>query len=97
MDSLTARFQKEVFYPYLEILKAQYRFHPVFVEAKKAWEEKLTAQELVNGPYLEKSQIYQAGKPRCGGITRENDGNSSQTALGASSLETSNRCIGVVA
>jgi len=63
MDSLTARFQKEVFYPYLEILKAQYRFHPVFVEAKKAWEEKLTAQELVNGPYLEKSQIYQAGKP----------------------------------
>lgn len=63
MDSLTARFQKEVFFPYLELLKAQYRFHPIFVDAKKIWEEKLTAQELVNGPYLEKSQIYKAGKP----------------------------------
>lgn len=63
MDSLTARFDREVFLPYLELLKAQYRFHPVFVDAKRAWEEKLTAQELVNGPYLEKSQIYQDGKP----------------------------------
>ncbi|MFQ5676540.1 MAG: DEAD/DEAH box helicase, partial [bacterium] len=63
MDSLTARFQKEVFFPYLELLKAQYRFHPIFVAAKKIWEEKLTAQELVNGPYLEKSQIYKDGKP----------------------------------
>ncbi len=63
MESLTTRFQREVFYPYLELLKAQYRFHPVFAHAKKIWEEKLTAQELVNGPYLEKSQIYQDGKP----------------------------------
>ncbi|TAK03231.1 DEAD/DEAH box helicase, partial [bacterium] len=63
MESLTTRFQREVFYPYLELLKAQYRFHPVFAHARKIWEEKLTAKELVNGPYLEKSQIYEAGKP----------------------------------
>jgi len=58
MESLTSRFYKETFVPYLNLLKAQYRFHPVFDYAKKAWESKLTAQELVNGPYLEKSQIY---------------------------------------
>lgn len=61
MDSLTSRFQNEVFLPYLELLKSGYRFHTVFAHAKKIWEEKLTADELVNGPYLEKSQIYQAG------------------------------------
>lgn len=61
MDSLTTRFQKEVFLPYLDLLKSGYRFHPVFAHAKKMWEEKLTADELVNGPYLEKSQIYQEG------------------------------------
>lgn len=62
-DSLTARFQKEVFTPYLELLKAEYRFHPVFDHAKKMWDEKLTEVELVNGPYLEKSQMYQTGDP----------------------------------
>ncbi len=62
MDSLTSRFQKEVFSPYLELLRTGYRFHPVFDHAKRAWEEKLTAEELVNGPYLEKSQIYQEGE-----------------------------------
>ncbi len=63
MDSLTARFQKEVFLPYLDLLKAEYRFHPTFDFAKKIWAEKLTADQLVNGPYLEKSQIYQTGEP----------------------------------
>lgn len=63
MDSLTARFQKEVFLPYLDLLKAEYRFHPVFAHAKQIWEEKLTDKELVNGPYLEKSQIYKQGEP----------------------------------
>ncbi len=62
-DSLTVRFQKEVFTPYLDLLKAEYRFHPIFEHAKKMWEEKLTSAELVNGPYLEKSQMYQAGAP----------------------------------
>ena len=61
MDSLTARFQREVFLPYLDLLKTGYRFHPVFDQAKKMWEEKLTADELVHGPYLEKSHIYQEG------------------------------------
>jgi ATP-dependent helicase YprA (DUF1998 family) len=61
MDSLTARFETKVFSPYLDLLKSGYRFHPVFAHAKRIWEEKLTATELVNGPYLEKSQIYQEG------------------------------------
>lgn len=63
MDSLTARFRNDVFLPYLELLKAGYRFHPTFDHAKQMWEEKLTEQELINGPYLEKSQIYKAGEP----------------------------------
>ncbi len=63
MESLTARFQKDVFRPYIELLKAQYRFHPAFEHAKKIWEAKLTPQELVNGPYLEKAQSYQPGAP----------------------------------
>jgi hypothetical protein len=61
MDSLTSRFNKEVFEPYRELLKTEYRFHPTFAHAKQMWEEKLTFKELVNGPYLEKSQIYAAG------------------------------------
>lgn len=61
MDSLTARFQKEVFLPYVDFLKAKYRFHRTFSHAKHIWEERLTAKELVNGPYLEKSQVYEEG------------------------------------
>ena len=61
MDSLTARFQKEVFLPYVDFLKAKYRFHRTFAHAKRIWEERLTAKELVNGPYLEKSQVYKEG------------------------------------
>ncbi|MGQ0792611.1 MAG: DEAD/DEAH box helicase [Deltaproteobacteria bacterium] len=61
MESLTARFHEEVFEPYLELLKSGYRFHPVFSHAKRIWNEKLTASELVNGPYLEKAQIYKMG------------------------------------
>src|SRR5262249_37781222 len=58
MRSLTARFYDEVFIPYLGLLKAEYRFHPTFTYAKQIWEEKLTVPELVNGPYLEKTQSY---------------------------------------
>ena len=61
MDSLTARFETNVFAPYLDLLKSGYRFHPAFAHAKKMWEERLTAGELINGPYLEKSQLYQEG------------------------------------
>lgn len=63
MESLTSRFHKEVFLPYLDLLKAQYRIHPIFHHAKKTWEAKLTELELVNGPYLEKAQIYASGEP----------------------------------
>ncbi len=48
MDSLTARFHKEVFLPYLDLMKAKYRFHRAFGHAKTVWEERLTAKELVN-------------------------------------------------
>ncbi|MBL8203987.1 MAG: DEAD/DEAH box helicase [Blastocatellia bacterium] len=61
MESLTTRFEKEVFNPYVEFLRSTYRIHPDFAHVKKAWEEKLTMQELVNGPYLEKSQMYAPG------------------------------------
>src|SRR5216684_7741164 len=61
MDSLTSRFSKEVFIPYLDLLKAEYRIHSVFEHARGMWEEKLTANELVNGPYLERSQLYEEG------------------------------------
>jgi hypothetical protein len=63
MDSLTTRFYDEVFSPYLDLLKAEYRFHPKFEHAKRGWEESLTMKELVNGPYLEKSQMYAPGDP----------------------------------
>jgi hypothetical protein len=61
MDSLTARFHKDVFLPYVELMKAKYRFHRAFGHAKTIWEERLTAKELVNGPYMEKSQVYKEG------------------------------------
>ncbi len=61
MQSLTNRFENEVFAHYVELLKAEYRIHPQFSHAKHIWEEKLTMQELVNGPYLEKSQMYAPG------------------------------------
>ncbi len=63
MDSLNSRFHKEVFLPYLEMLKAEYRFHHTFEHARRMWEEKLTEKELINGPYLERSQIYKQGMP----------------------------------
>ncbi len=63
MDSLTARFNTEVFGPYLALLKAQYRFHSQFSHAKQMWEQRLTMEELIRGPYLEKAQIYAEGEP----------------------------------
>ena len=61
MESLNTRFEKEVFNPYRDLLKAEYRIHSQFDHAKRIWEEKLTVAELVNGPYLEKSQMYAPG------------------------------------
>jgi len=62
MESLNTRFEKEVFTPYRDLLKAEYRIHEQFKHAKRIWEEKLTMKELVNGPYLEKSQMYAPGE-----------------------------------
>ena len=63
MEPLTSRFTKEVFNPYLELLKSNYRFHRKFEHARRSWKDKLTEQELVRGPYLEKSQSYKKGDP----------------------------------
>ncbi len=62
MNSLTKRFKTDVFDPYLDLLKAQYRFHPRFSHAKQIWEEQLTMEKLVRGPYLEKAQMYEPGE-----------------------------------
>ena len=63
MEPLTTRFTNEVFTPYLGLLKSNYRFHRVFGHARQSWEGKLTARELVHGPFLEKSQTYAPGEP----------------------------------
>lgn len=63
MEPLTIRFTKEVFNPYLELLKSNYRFHRKFEHARRSWEDKLIEQELVRGPYLEKAQSYKQGEP----------------------------------
>jgi hypothetical protein len=52
-----------VFVPYLDLLKARYRFHPAFSHAKSVWEEKLNVEALVRGPYMERSQAYAPGAP----------------------------------
>lgn len=62
MESLNSRFEKEVFTPYRDLLQAEYRIHSQFAHARRIWEEKLTMEELVNGPYLEKSQMYAPGE-----------------------------------
>lgn len=63
METLTTRFTNEVFAPYLGLLKSNYRFHQTFGHAHQCWEDKLTARELVHGPFLEKSQTYARGEP----------------------------------
>ena len=63
MEPLTVRFKNEVFKPYLELLKSNYRFHRKFEHARRSWEDKLTEKELVRGPFLEKSQSYKRGEP----------------------------------
>lgn len=61
MEFLTNKFKREVFEPYRDFLKSEFRFHPKFGHAKKIWQEKLSFDELVNGAFLEKSQNYAAG------------------------------------
>jgi ATP-dependent helicase YprA (DUF1998 family) len=57
------RFHKEVFEPYLDFLHVRYRFHSDYEHARRIWEAKLSAAELINGPYLEKAQSYRTGDP----------------------------------
>lgn len=61
MPSLSARFYSDVFTPYVDLLKASYRIHSRFSSTRQCWEERLTEEELIRGPYLEKAQLYQAG------------------------------------
>ena len=62
MESLTKRFDGEVFQPYLELLKSGYRFHRVFDHARQCWSQGLTHSELVNGPFLERALTYAPGE-----------------------------------
>jgi RAD3-like DEAD/DEAH box helicase len=62
MESLTKRFDREVFQPYLELLKAGHRFHRAFDHARQCWSQGLTHSELVNGPYLERALAYAPGE-----------------------------------
>ena len=86
MDSLTARFKTEVFDRYLDLLKAQYRFHPQFSHAKRMWEQRLTMEELVRGPYLEKAQMYEPGESLHDLSLHEKTGTTIQKRLGGRSL-----------
>jgi len=61
MDSLPARFRKEVFGPYLQLLKAQFRIHPTFSFVREVWERELSMENLANGPFLERAQLYKPG------------------------------------
>ena len=72
MDSLPTRFQKEVFAPYLQLLKAQFRIHPTFSFVREAWERELSMDRLINGPFLERAQSYATGDdPRSFGLHPE--------------------------
>jgi ATP-dependent helicase YprA (DUF1998 family) len=62
MESLTKRFDGEVFQPYLELLKSGYRFHRAFDHARLCWSQGLTHSELVNGPFLERALTYAPGE-----------------------------------
>jgi hypothetical protein len=61
MDSLPTRFQKEVFAPYLELLKAQFRIHEKFRFVSDVWERDLSMDVLARGPFLERAQLYAPG------------------------------------
>lgn len=63
MQPINTRFHEEVFKPYVDLLRSGHRIHPTFSSAKQMWEAKLTPDELVNGPYLERAQTYESGLP----------------------------------
>jgi superfamily II DNA/RNA helicase len=61
MDSLPTRFRNEVFGPYLDLLKAQFRIHPTFSFVREVWDRELSMERLANGPFLERAQLYAPG------------------------------------
>ncbi len=63
MDSLPARFRHQVFAPYLDLLKAEFRIHERFAPIRAEWERELTMDLLVSGsgPFLERAQLYAPG------------------------------------
>ena len=62
MDSLPARFSKEVFDPYLDLLRAEFRIHRNFDFIREIWERDLSMERLANGPFLERAQLYMSGE-----------------------------------
>jgi hypothetical protein len=62
MESLPTRFRKEVFEPYLDLLRAEFRIHPAFSFVRETWERELSMGQLVNGPFLERAQLYASGE-----------------------------------
>jgi ATP-dependent helicase YprA (DUF1998 family) len=61
--SLVERFGAEVFEPYVDLLRSEYRFHDRFAQAQAAWEQQLTFESLARGPYLEGAHLYADGEP----------------------------------
>src|SRR5262249_1588357 len=66
MESLPKRFRKDVFEPYLDLLRAEFRIHPTFGFIREMWERDLSMGELVNGPFLERAQLYAPGEDVAG-------------------------------
>ena len=62
MDSLAARFEKDVFGTYTDLLKAQFRIHPTFSFVREVWDRELSMERLANGPFLERAQLYAPGE-----------------------------------
>jgi len=61
MEPLASRFTKDVLNRYLELIQARYLIHPDFADAEDQWKSQLTAEKLVNGPFLESAHSYKAG------------------------------------
>ena len=61
--SLVERFERDVFGPYIDLLRSEYRFNDRFVPAEAAWAEQLTFNALVRGPYIEGAHLYADGDP----------------------------------
>ena len=62
MDSLASRFKRDVLDLYVGLVQARYRFHPSFAHAEIQWRDQLSPGAMVNGPYLERSQVYKQGE-----------------------------------